>query len=54
MEHSLNAVLGGIVLFLGILAIVEWSLTYGLVLSGIGLVQSGLGAWLYQQQQNRR
>jgi hypothetical protein len=36
-------VLGLVVLVIGILALVHWSVVYGIVLVGIGVVESGLG-----------
>jgi hypothetical protein len=53
MNRGLNGVLGVIVLFLGLLAVIQWSLTFGLVLTLIGLVQSGIGAWIYEQRAGR-
>jgi uncharacterized membrane protein YccC len=53
MNRGLNGVLGVIVLFLGLLAVIQWSLTFGLVLAAIGLVQSGIGVWIYEQRSGR-
>ena len=48
MTHGLNVLLGLVVLVLGVLAIVEWNIAYGAVLTLIGVVQSGLGSRIYR------
>jgi hypothetical protein len=39
-----DIVLGVVVLVIGILALVHWSVLYGIVLVAIGVVESGLGS----------
>ena len=41
-------------LVLGVLAIVEWNIAYGAVLTLIGVVQSGLGSRIYRSCAHRQ
>jgi hypothetical protein len=50
VTHGVNVLLGFVVLLLGVLAAVQWNVSYGVVLVLIGLIQSGLGSWLYRRR----
>ena len=43
MRHLADMGLGVVVLVIGVLALIHWSVLLGLVLVAIGVVQSGLG-----------
>jgi hypothetical protein len=43
MRQLTDIVLGVVVLVIGVLALIHWSVLYGLALLAIGVVQSGLG-----------
>jgi len=52
MQHMTEILLGVAVLVIGVLAMIHWTLSWGLILVAIGVVQSGLGSWFLSRTRN--